>query len=174
MEKQPIVINLVGGPGIGKSQLAHDLTALLKKEQINCEYIPEYAKTKAWEKNMVALKNQIYIFAKQQHHMYTVGNQVDVMICDTSMLFSIIYGELTPSAPLYKLIIEEFNKYNNLTFLVEREFEYDPVGRYQDEEAAILVDNQVENLLNDNNIYYENYCRADGIETILEKIKEQL
>lgn len=53
--KTPIVINLFGGPGSGKSTGAAYIFSQLKMKGINCELITEYAKDKTWEKNFVAL-----------------------------------------------------------------------------------------------------------------------
>ena len=169
-----IAVNLLGGPGIGKSTLAAEVFVLLKKRQIQCEYITEYAKDKTWEESMMTLQNQIYVFAKQQHKMYRVGNKVDVMICDSSLLFSIIYGNVDKDTPLYDLILEEFNRFNNITFMLKRETIFDGVGRNQNVSEAIEIDSRIESLLIDNNIDYMNYHQNQGAESIVEKIIEKL
>ena len=63
------VINLFGGPSTGKSTLAALLFGTLKsKYDLNCEYVNEYAKDLVYEKrNQILLKDQLYIFAKQNH-----------------------------------------------------------------------------------------------------------
>lgn len=169
-----IAVNLLGGPGIGKSTLAAEIFVLLKKKQIKCEYITEYAKDKTWEESMMTLQNQIYVFAKQQHKMYRVGDKVDVLICDSSLLFSIIYGRVEKNTPLYELILEEFNRFDNLTFMLNRETIFDRVGRNQTLSEAIEIDNRIKSLLIDNNIEYMDYNKEQGAESIVEKIIERL
>ena len=47
--KRTKIVNLYGGPGTGKSTTAAALFAEMKIRGVNCEYIQEYAKDKAWE-----------------------------------------------------------------------------------------------------------------------------
>ena len=56
--KEPIVINGYGGPGAGKSTACLEITAALKKEGYNAEYVQEYAKELVYEKDMLQ-KNEI-------------------------------------------------------------------------------------------------------------------
>lgn len=53
--KEPIVINGYGGPGAGKSTACLEITAALKKEGYNAEYVQEYAKELVYEKDMEML-----------------------------------------------------------------------------------------------------------------------
>lgn len=43
MNKQPLVVNLWGGPGCGKSTLAAELFVTLKKSNIEVALVNEYA-----------------------------------------------------------------------------------------------------------------------------------
>lgn len=51
-----IVINLFGAPGAGKSTLAADIFSKLKRRQVKCELITEFAKDCVYEGNVCALK----------------------------------------------------------------------------------------------------------------------
>lgn len=53
----PIVVNLFGQPGAGKSTLAAYTFAKLKMMNVNCELVTEFAKDKTWEKNFTVLSN---------------------------------------------------------------------------------------------------------------------
>ncbi len=44
-----LVVNLLGGPGSGKSTTAADVFARLKWQDINCELVTEFAKDLVWE-----------------------------------------------------------------------------------------------------------------------------
>lgn len=169
-----LVINLFGGPGVGKSTLAAEIFVHLKKNRISCEYITEYAKDKVWEESIKTLENQIYVFGKQQHKMFSVRNKVDVMICDSPLPLSIIYGDIERDTNLYKLIIEEFNKYDTMNFYLSRETLYESSGRYQTEEGAKLIDIKIKQLLVTNNINIIEHNINDNIEKIIEKIKEKI
>jgi nicotinamide riboside kinase len=173
MEKKPLTINLLGGPGVGKSTLAAEIFVELKKRHIKCEYITEYAKDKTWEEAKTTLRNQIYVFGKQQHKMFRVSNKVDVMVCDSPLLFSIIYGEVEKGTNFYNLILEEHNKFNNINFYIKRKTKYDPIGRNQTEEIAKEIDKQILDILIDNDIPYFEY-ELNNLNSILEKIIEKL
>ena len=61
-----ILINLFGGPGIGKTVLSADLFSILSKLGHNTELILEYAKSCYYENRMNILKeDQLYLLAKQ-------------------------------------------------------------------------------------------------------------
>ena len=47
--KKPIVVNLAGAPGAGKSTGAAKIFSDLKMLGINCELVGEFAKDKTWE-----------------------------------------------------------------------------------------------------------------------------
>lgn len=77
------VINLYGGPGTGKSTTAGALFAEMKFRGINCEYVQEYAKDKAWEfgTNHLGIPKvfqaQEYIFGKQHFRLRRCAQDVD-------------------------------------------------------------------------------------------------
>jgi len=156
-----LVVNLLGGPGTGKSTLAAEIFVILKKKGINCEYISEYAKDKTWEGSKTTLSNQIYVFGKQHHKMFIVKDKVEVMICDSPLLFSIIYdsNKTKKGDNFYEHIIEEYNRFNNINFYIDRTTKYNPIGRNQTEGEAIKIDNQIQSILIDNNIDYYVYNR---------------
>lgn len=170
------VINIFGGPGIGKTTLAAEIFVILKKMGLEAVNIGEYAKDKTWEKNHIALQNQLYIFGHQHYMMYLVNNKVDFMVCDSPLLLSALYSGLGSDDTLYKLIIEEFNKFDNvLNILLQRSFDYSPIGRNQNLEEAIEVDEKMKKLLDDNNIEYIEYnVKEDTDDIIYEKIMKNI
>lgn len=73
------IINLFGGPGVGKSTLAATTFAHMKQEGYSVELVTEYAKQLTWEGRTNALSNQIYVFAKQLHNIFRLKGQVDYL-----------------------------------------------------------------------------------------------
>lgn len=59
--KKPLVVNLFGGPGVGKSTGAAKVFSELKLLGVNCELVGEFAKDKTWEHNSTALSCQEYV-----------------------------------------------------------------------------------------------------------------
>ena len=48
--KLKMIINIFGGPGVGKSTVAADLFVIMKKEGYSVELVTEYAKELTYEK----------------------------------------------------------------------------------------------------------------------------
>lgn len=150
-----IVVNLIGGPGVGKSILTSEIFAELKRRFVSAEISPEYIKKKLRERSLKAVQSQIYIFGKQQYQLFTMKDEVDVIVTDSPFIFCSIYDQ-TKNKELKNLIIEEYNKYNNMNYLILRDdtVPYEQEGRYQDSEGAKEVDNTIKDFLADNNIKY--------------------
>lgn len=148
-----IVVNLIGGPGVGKSILTAEIFAELKRRFISAEISPEYIKKKLREKSEKAVQSQIYIFGKQQYQLFTMKDEVDVIVTDSPFIFCSIYDR-TKNEELKRLILHEYNKYNNLNYFIVRDKEvpYEQEGRYQDSEGAREVDIEISEFLFENNI----------------------
>lgn len=170
-----LIVNLFGGPGIGKSTTAALVFAKLKLHNIDCELVPEFAKDCVWEKREDTFKDQIYIFGKQQHRLARLIGKVDVIITDSPILLNVYYGK--DNKPLVDLTLSEFAKYNNLNYRLIREKEYNPNGRNQTETEAKAIDEYVKDVLDNYNISYTilpgNAYAADTIvNDVLNKLKE--
>lgn len=152
--KKTIVINLYAGPGAGKSTMCANIFSELKWLGIDCEMSLEYAKDKVWEESERVLDNQIYVFGKQLHRLYRLNGKVDVVITDSPLLLSIMYD--SSKDPIFKqLVLNKFNEYNNINFMVQREKAYNENGRMQTEEQAKELDAEIESILVDNGVTYK-------------------
>lgn len=168
-----LVINLIGGPGCGKSTTMAGVFYWLKKHGINCEMATEYTKDKVWEEDYRAMDDQIYIIGKQFHRISRLIDKVDIVIMDTSLLSSIIYDK-NKSEALKKLCIEAYNSFNNMVFFIERDdISYKSEGRRESSEQSIAIDNAYKDLMKELNIPYMCLHNEDSVETIIEKLKEE-
>ena len=113
----------------------------------------EFAKDKVWEESFKTMDDQIYIFGKQFHKIWRLKDKVDVIITDSPLPISIVYDKENSKA-FHELIMEQFNKFNNFNFLIERGTDYQEDGRVQTEEEAKEVDKVVKNVLDENKIDY--------------------
>ena len=165
--KKTLVINLFGGPGVGKSTLCASVFARLKVMGIDCEMATEYAKDMVWEESYKKLENQIYIFGKQHARVHRLLGKVDVVITDSQLLNSMVYDK-SNNQELKNLTISEFKKLNTLNFYINRRLKYEENGRVQTLDQAIDVDNAYLNLIKENNITYSEIEPGD-VDSIVRK-----
>ncbi len=142
------VINLIGGPGCGKSTMMTGLFNALKQRSINAEMSPEWFKGKVWEGTAQVLANdQTYVTAKQNHQLARLMDcGVKVAITDCPLILGTIYGKEMPlwyNAMCHGL----FDQYNNVVVFLERCKPYETEGRFQTEEEAKVTDEEVLTML---------------------------
>lgn len=151
-----IIINLFGEPSAGKSTCAMDITAKLKRNGINAEYVSEFAKDKVYENNGEVFKHQEYIFGKQSFKMGRVRYKVQVMVVDSPLLLCAVYNNDPILGDSFNnTVLNVFNSYNNKNYLLTRNHTYENAGRFQTEDEALEVRNQIIEQLDNFNVDYE-------------------
>ena len=154
-ENSPLVINLFGGPGAGKSTTAAGIFHYLKLRNINCELVTEYAKDKTWEESFKTLENQLYVLGKQAHRQFRLKDKVEVMITDAPLLMSLYYGRGMPES-FKQLVKDTVSCYDNINFVILRGGgrEYNPNGRTQTEKEAQNIHASILDILKENEYPY--------------------
>ena len=153
--KKPIVVNLTGAPGAGKSTGAAKIFSELKLLGINCELVGEFAKDKTWEHNITALNCQEYIFGKQSYRLARCRNEVDVIVTDSPLPLTIIYTKDEKiKEPLTALAMAVYNSYDNVNFFINRVKPYNPKGRNQTAEESDALSAEIKELYQRLNIPY--------------------
>jgi hypothetical protein len=158
------IINLFGGPGIGKSSIASGLTYKLKKQHIACDNPYEFPKLLAWDENHSAIRDQLFVLANQHRGIVKSYGKVDYIILDSPIILSLTYKNVYKSneypAILYgdsfdKMVLDIYNQYDNINILLKRsQGKHNDNERYQNLEESIVLDNVIENSLIDNNLPY--------------------
>lgn len=146
-----LVVNMVAGPGTGKSTTAAATFAELKWAGVNAELVTEYAKDLVWGRTTETLGNQIYIFGKQYHRLWRLLGQVDVIVTDCPLFLSMYYGEKQSDA-FRALVLETFKSMDNITFYLNRVKPYNPAGRVQSEEKALEIDQRLYDMLDEHEV----------------------
>lgn len=155
-KKLALIINLFGGPGAGKSTGAAFVFSYLKMLGVNAELVTEAAKDLTWEEAFNNLKDQIYVFGKQQHRIFRCADKVDVIITDSPIFLSTIYNnDHMIGDSLYHLIMDVIDKYDNYNVLLQRVKPYNPAGRTQTAEESDDISTKIEQALIDSNQEYE-------------------
>lgn len=172
--KQPIVINGYGGPGAGKSTACMEITAALKKEGYNAEYVQEYAKELVYEKDMDMLdgspEHQYEILKEQTRRMDRLYDQVDFIVTDSPVMLNTIYNkQLTPE---YESLVNELQgEYINYSFFMERNVSnFEEEGRIHNLTESIEKDNEIKDMLQRNEIKYKTYNHENVNEIVNDAI----
>lgn len=149
------IINLFGGPGVGKSTVAPGLFSLMKKNGISCELVHETAKFLTWEERKIALACQPYIFGKQLLQIERLVGKVDFIVTDSPLLLSSHYSSKYYPDSWVGAVIDICNRFDNINFVIRREVPYVEAGRNQNEEEAIRIDDDIVSMLRQNGLYWK-------------------
>jgi len=147
------VINLFGGPGVGKSTIASGLFYHMKIAGYNCELTGEYVKGKVYEGTKYPFKDQLYTYACQNKLIKQLIDKVDYVICDSPLFLSVIYQ--SQETPLFTdFAVENFKRYDNVNFLIRRHHKYQPTGRIHTEKQSCEISALLEEKLQEYEIPY--------------------
>ena len=167
LKKKTKIINIFGGPGIGKSTQAAGLHYIMKTNGMSVELTSEFAKDISWEKNYSAINDQLYITATQHRNISRLYGQVEYIIVDSPILNGLIYknryqGMIYPTK-FYgeyfdSFVLDLFNHYDNINILLRRNDNvFQKEGRFQDLKGSKELDINIKNLLVTNDIKFREY-----------------
>lgn len=160
-DRQTLVISAFGGPGSGKTVACMDICQQLKKRGYNAEYVSEVAKDYVYDENFEMLdgtaEHQYEILQEQLKRVDRYIGKVDFVVTDSPILLNGIYNQqLTPEYA--RTLLEIHGQYNNFVFFVNRDkTQFQQEGRIHDLQESMEKDLQIQNLLDDNKIYYGTY-----------------
>ncbi len=147
------VINIIGGPGSGKSLIAAAIILYLHLHQKTVEAIPDYAKSLVWQQNHEVLKNQYFIAQRQFEMLNLLDGQVQYLITECALPQVLYYNEnyadnICDIAKTRAQILAWYGQHDNVNIFVERgDKKYVHTGRFQDEEQACAIDRGLHALL---------------------------
>ena len=119
-----------------------------------------------YEESFHCMDDQLYIFAKQYHKLFTLKDKVDIIVTDCTLLNSLVYGERNQHFD--GLVLDMFNKFNNLNVILERKQAYVQEGRVETEEESLQLDNEYKNVLDKYNIPYITIDNIDACDYIVQ------
>jgi tRNA uridine 5-carbamoylmethylation protein Kti12 len=146
---QTIVINLYGGPSVGKSTLSADTFAKLKLSQKSCELAGEYVKNWVWNGQAVREWDQIYILGKQIRRESLLYNRVEFIIADSPILLVPFYEQYLFN---HNIVMDSAIKFINyaqkkdvkyVNFWLERPEFFESEGRNQGLDEAKVIDEKM-------------------------------
>ena len=157
------IINLIGGPGIGKSTLSALIYAKLKinKNKYTVEYVQEYAKQLVWMQEFDILNNQYYVTQRQYKLLKQMTGKVDFVITDGPIIQGLYYNlhnqdNISDKDKTQQFILQSNSQFNNINIFLNRgPYEYESQGRLQSEEEAKEIDVILKHLLKQNNVEFK-------------------
>lgn len=147
-----LVVNLFGGPGVSKSTTATGIFHDLKKRGINCEYVPEFAKSLVWAERHRDLDLQPYVTVSQWRELAILEGKVEIVVTDSPILLGCVYQYQGRCLVFENFIRKLHEGFNSLNVFLERDLEWHPYqenGRLQTIEQSIEKDEQILKLLSD-------------------------
>lgn len=167
------VINLFGGPGVGKSTCAAGLFHLMKLQSMEVELVTEYAKSLVWSERDTMFTEQDYIFAKQNHQLRRLRGKVDWVVSDSPIILGHFYipDNFPGKEPFSQFVNEMYNSYDNINIFLGRDKAYNTNGRNQTEDEAKSIDIAINDYLTTNNIpFHTVLSNKDAPSMILKSI----
>lgn len=144
-------ICLYGGSGLGKSVVAAQVFAELKKLHLNIELISEVVKPLAIQKRFPKSFDQFKILGQQIAKEDDLLPYIDYIVTDSPVLLNAAYSRYykCPFADQCEQVAIQFEQqYKGLHILLTREgLPYDQSGRYQNEQQAKEMDDNIKALL---------------------------
>ena len=149
------IINLLGGPGSGKSTTAAGLFHTMKLSDFRVELVTEYAKDLTYEGRQNTLDNQLYVFAKQFHRIERIKNQLDYIITDSPIILACLYAPLNYPSSFERLVMDFWQMDDNKSFFINRNKKYQEYGRKHSLEESKELDRKIQLFLENNKIDYQ-------------------
>lgn len=178
--KKTTVINLFGGPGIGKSTLAAALFATMKEQNVNCELVREYVKLWAWQDRKIKHVDQIYVVGKQAQAESILYGKVDYVITDCPVFLPAVYQKLYYQgdyiAQAARGVMMDASTHHNViykSYVLSRGTNFDTEGRYHSKEESIKIDKEIPLMLTSYYLSHKLLLLADT-KTLVNKILKDL
>jgi hypothetical protein len=150
-----VIINIMGGSGVGKTETSMFLMTLLNKIKANHFFVPETAKRLILTDEIDKLNDQ-YSVSREQYIMLKKLDQVDnILNCDkknyvvfeNSLLISLFYNFYNEKNINNKnsnevIFKKWFTEFENMVFFLKRnkKYNYSTVGRFESLENAKIID----------------------------------
>lgn len=170
-QKEMICLNFWGGAGIGKSTLAAKTYATLKELGYRTEQTGEYAKELVYENSMRVIRDQLYLFAEQEHRLRCLEESgVEIAVCDSPTPLSILYDR-DKDHLLADLIWSRYQKHSNINFVIRRDPEmFTELDRVDTIQSALAMDKKVLQFLESHGESYQ-LVEPGDVDTVMKHFR---
>lgn len=174
------IINIIGGPGVGKSTIYSFIYAMMKIRGYSVEQVQEVAKKLVWAEKFEELDNQYHVTMQQYRELNSVYGKVKFVITDGSLVHGIYYNRHNPTNVSNRditeaKIVELYSKFNNINILLTRgNFPYEQAGRIQNPTEAKHVDSELVSIMEKYGIKYRTFESSESqINAMIDYIVQQ-
>lgn len=158
------VVNIFGGPGVGKSVAAARLFVEIRCRHAKAELVTEFVKGLVYSGNFSDVGNSLYTLAGQDRSLQRLEGRVDVAITDSPLPLCLLYARgRCDSSWFRETVMSAFNSYDNDSYFLRRKWDYQPWGRYQTESEARALDERLEDLLYRLGVEYTDGLDIDAV-----------
>ena len=176
--KNTLIINVLGGPGVGKTTIASDLFVRFKRKELDVEIVSEFAKELVWEGRNEAFDDRLYMHGEQNHRLMQMNGKLDYIITDSPLFLTSVYNSyyLKDKFPksynqmIDNMTLETIKLYNNKTYYLERNTDYKTIGRRENKSTASKIDELIIKYLDDNNIEYKKLSLKKAAKEIIKDL----
>ena len=150
------VVNLIGGPSIGKSTCAAYLYYLFKKDGKRAELVRECVKDWLYEGKSVGSFDQLYFLGEGIRRETVLYNKVDYVISDSPVLLNLAYARKYCSKNIVNSVEMMINAFyvqasseghRHVDVLLKRTHDYVEKDRYETKEQALEIDKNLTSIL---------------------------
>lgn len=153
---------LYGGPGAGKSTAFGDLYGALKRAKRRAEVVPERIKEFAYRGLVPTPADRVRFFSDGWAAELAYANLGLDVVTDSPLWLDCYYirEDAHPLLAQLEAVARRMDElFGTLHVFMVRRHSYDPVGRYQDEAAAIEVDRRMKDYLTEKGVtFIEGYA----------------
>lgn len=145
-----LIVNLYAGPSTGKSLMSSDVLAKLKRMGVKAEAPPEPAKQPAQRGDVVALRDQLSLFARVNHQIEIAElSGAEVVVLDSPILLSLVYRPVTYYRHFDDLVREADARWETQDYFLDRSNsgQFCGVGRVHDERESHRKDREIRAML---------------------------
>lgn len=168
------VINFFGAPGVGKTTKTLELTALMKKTQLDVEPSLEIVKKYIYSGANMLLSYQNFIFAQQDRQLKILedSKENEFAVTDAPLLNNLFYAPKKYPVFFKDLVFEIYNSYDNVNFFVNRTHEYSNQGRIHNEKDSLRLTKLMHTFLINHNVSFIEINSTDEIKDVYDMIME--
>lgn len=177
------IVSLLGGPCAGKSSSAAYLYYQLKVLGENVELVREYAKDWIYDGRSMSKFDQLYFLGKQIRQESFLYGKVNWIITDAPIINNFYYAEKycppNIAAGVKEATLSFYREakkdgHEHVHIFLNRNKPYLTYGRFQTEEEAKLIDQEIKSMLIKLDIpFIETTSDEEDLDQLLTKIKHQ-